>query len=229
MLAPLKLGDFDLFMLGGGGHARVLLDIVALVQPAWRVAILERDVSLCGADVMGARVIGTDEMLQAIAQAQPGAHFAVGLGAVGNCGPRRRLFHLAVSLGLSPQTLIHPSANISQYAFVAGGAQLLPACIVNVGARIGRNTIINSGAIVEHDCVVMDHAHIATGACIASTVTVGEGAHIGAGACVRQCLHIGDGAVVGIGAAVVQDVLPGTVVGGVPARPLRAGKNENQR
>lgn len=226
MLAPLKLGDFDLFMLGGGGHARVLLDIVALVQPAWRVAILERDISLCGAEMMGARVIGTDEMLQEIARVRPGAHFSVGLGTVGNCAPRRLLFELAFSQGLSPQTLVHPTAIISKYAYVAEGAQLLPACIVNAGARIGRNAIINSGAIVEHDCVVMDHAHVATGACLASTVTVGEGAHIGAGASVRQCLHIGDGAVVGVGAAVVQDVLSGAVVGGVPARPLRTGKNE---
>lgn len=222
----MKLDHFDLFMLGGGGHARVLLDILSLVHSEWRVGILDKEVSLHGTTFMGAIVLGGDEVLEQIAREKPGARFAVGLGAVGDCEPRRRLFDRALSLGLSPQTLVHPSAIISKFAQVAEGAQLLPSCVVNAGAKIGSNTIINSGAIVEHDCVVMDHAHVATGAVLASTVTVGEGAHIGAGASVRQCQKIGNAAVVGMGAVVIRDVPPGMVVMGVPARSLiRRSKN----
>jgi acyl-[acyl carrier protein]--UDP-N-acetylglucosamine O-acyltransferase len=73
----------------------------------------------------------------------------------------------------------------------------LPGSIVNAGARLGRNVIINSGAVVEHDCVIGDHVHVASGAVLASAVNVGAGAHIGAGAVVRQCIEIGASVMVG--------------------------------
>jgi len=89
---------------------------------------------------------------------------------------------------------------------------------------LGVNVIINSGAVVEHDCVVGDHVHVATGAHLAGAVRIGAGAHIGIGATVKQGIAIGANAVVGAGAVVVKDVLPDTLVVGVPARLFRKSK-----
>jgi acetyltransferase-like isoleucine patch superfamily enzyme len=86
------------------------------------------------------------------------------------------------------------------------------------------NVIVNTGAIVEHDCVLGDHSHVGPGARLGSAVTVSEGAHIGMGASVRQCVRIGRNSVVGVGAAVVSDVPDDTIVVGVPAHPLRKVK-----
>ena len=76
-----------------------------------------------------------------------------------------------------------------------------------------RNVIVNTGAIVEHDCYVGDHVHIASGAVLAGGVVVGEGAHVGASASVRQGVRIGPGALWpwGRGHADVRD---GAVVAG---------------
>jgi acetyltransferase-like isoleucine patch superfamily enzyme len=98
--------------------------------------------------------------------------------------------------------------------------------MVNAGAALGVNVIINTGAIVEHDCVVGDHVHIATGSRLCSTVHIGTGAHIGAGAIVRQLITIGEEAIVGAGAVVVKDVEPWTVVVGVPARVLKQRRKD---
>jgi acetyltransferase-like isoleucine patch superfamily enzyme len=54
-----------------------------------------------------------------------------------------------------------------------------------------------------------------------SPVVIGNDVWIGAGAVVRRGVTIHDGAVVGAGAVVVDDVAPYTIVGGVPARPIR--------
>jgi acetyltransferase-like isoleucine patch superfamily enzyme len=50
---------------------------------------------------------------------------------------------------------------------------------------------------------------------------VGHDVWIGSGVTVLRGVRIGDGAVVAAGAVVVRDVAPYTVVGGVPARPIR--------
>ncbi len=206
-------------ILGGGGHARVLLDCIAASGAAVVEGILDADARRAGASLQGVPFLGGDDRLGEVA-ARGVTHFVVGVGGAGDNGPRRRLFELARSAGLSPLTVRHPSAVVSPWSVLGAGCQLLPGSIVNAGAVLGQNVLVNSGAVVEHDCAVGDHAHIATGAVLASTVTVGEGAHVGAGATVRQCLTIGAGAVVGAGAAVVRSVPPGTMVAGVPARRL---------
>src|SRR3989338_4701035 len=52
-------------------------------------------------------------------------------------------------------------------------------------------------------------------------VTIGNDVWIGDGALIMGGISIGDGAIVGAGAVVVKDVEPYSIVGGVPARPIR--------
>jgi sugar O-acyltransferase (sialic acid O-acetyltransferase NeuD family) len=223
---PKKPGSPRCVILGGGGHACVLIDCIRESGLSEIEGILEADSSLRGRKVLDVLVLGGDELLRGLA-AGGVTHFVVGLGGVGDNGPRRRLFELGCSCRLIPLTVRHPSAMVSRWATIGRGCQLLPGSIVNAGAALGKNVIVNSGAIVEHDCDVGDHVHIATGARLASTVRVGMGAHVGASATVRQCIRIGTGVIVGAGAVVVKDVEPGAVVAGVPARSIRQKKKES--
>lgn len=206
-------------VLGGGGHARVLIDLMREAGHAAPLGILDSDASRWGGDLDGVPILGGDDLLPQL-RGQGVTLFVVGLGSVGDARPRRALFDFALGHALEPLTLRHPSAVCSGAARVGRGCQLLPGSIVNAGASLGVNAIVNSGAIVEHDCVLGDHVHVATGARLASSVYVAPGAHIGIGAVIRQCISIGEGAVIGAGAVVVRDVAPATTVVGVPAKPI---------
>ena len=210
-------------VLGGGGHARVVIEALQAGGAATPIAVLDANRALWGTKILGVPVLGGDERLPHVVQQQV-RHFVVGLGGVGDNQPRRRLFDHAVASGLRPLTVCHPSAIRSPSAAIGEGTVLFPGSVVNAGVRLGLNVIVNTGAIVEHDCVVGDHAHLASGAILASAVKVGAFAHIGAGVTVRQGLFIGAGALVGAGAVVVKDVDPWVVVVGVPAHPLRGGR-----
>ena len=55
----------------------------------------------------------------------------------------------------------------------------------------------------------------------AARVTIGHDCWIGHGVIILPRVTVGDGAVIAAGAVVSRDVLPYSVVGGVPARPIR--------
>jgi sugar O-acyltransferase (sialic acid O-acetyltransferase NeuD family) len=212
-------------VLGGGGHARVLIDSLQASESAVIYGVLDADRSLLGQSLLGVTILGGDDLLPGLIE-RGVTHFAVGLGSIGNSHLREQLFEAGVNCSLKPLTVMHPSSTCSVWAEIGAGAQLFPASVVNAGAKLSENVIINSGAVVEHDCIIGAHAHIATGAKLSGGVQVGAGAHIGAGAVIKQNLSIGAGAIVGAGACVVKDVEPGVVVVGVPARMLREVKDE---
>jgi phosphonate metabolism protein (transferase hexapeptide repeat family) len=60
----------------------------------------------------------------------------------------------------------------------------------------------------------------------AHAVTIGHDVWIGHGATVMAGVTVGTGAVVGAGAVVTRDVAPYTIVGGVPAKPIRRRVDE---
>jgi len=81
---------------------------------------------------------------------------------------------------------------------------------------------------VAHNCYIGKRTQISAGTILAGSVTVGQDCWFGLNSTVRggfgQKTVIGDGAFIGVGAVVLNNVLPGDVVVGNPARVLR-GKN----
>lgn len=207
-------------ILGGGGHARVLIDSLQMGGIAIPYAVLDPDHRRQGQALFGVPILGDDSLLPELVS-QGVNCFAVGLGSTGDTRPRQRLFELGLSYLLKPLTIVHPASVCSKWANVGMGSQLLAGSVINAGATLGTNVVVNTGAVIEHDCIIDNHVHIATGAQLASTVHVGEGSHIGIGSSVRQCVQIGRNVIVGAGTVVIKDVPDNVVVVGVPARVLR--------
>ncbi len=77
---------------------------------------------------------------------------------------RRELFGRFAALGYRFPVISHVSAAIAFDATLGDGAQVMAGAVIQPAARIGRNVLVNTRAVVEHDCVVGDHAHVAPGA-----------------------------------------------------------------
>jgi len=205
--------------LGAGGHAKVVIEILRLLGGYDIIGLLDSRPETRGSTVLGIKVLGDDSLLPEIHGR--GVRYAfVGVGGVGDSGPRARLYALARENGFEMTCAVHPQSMISPSAVIGDGPTVMAAAVINADACLADNVIINTGAIVEHDCIIGNHVHVATGARLGGAVVVADGAHIGLGAGVRQGLRIGRNAIVGAGAMVVDNVPDNLTVVGVPAKPL---------
>ena len=93
----------------------------------------------------------------------------------------------------------------------------MAGAIVQPGAKIGRHCIINTGACVDHDCIIEDFVHIGPNSALAGGVTVGEGTFVGIGSSVVPYVTIGKWSTIGAGSAVITDIPDNCMAAGVPA------------
>lgn len=211
--------DERCIVIGGGGHAKVVLDAVLTSGKYTPVGVLDRDVTLWNTLVCGVRVLGGDELLKQLFD-QGIRNVMIGLGGVSNNQPRKTLAELVSKQGFEVIGVVHPTASISKFSEIHLSAQIFDGVHIGPAVQLHEGVIINTHALIEHDCEVAAFAHVASGAVLGGEVQVGSMAHIGSGATVRQKIKIGVGAVIGAGAVVVRDVEDGDVVVGVPAKSL---------
>ena len=96
--------------------------------------------------------------------------------------------------------------------------------LTKYGASIGKNCMINTGVIIEHDCKIGDYCHIAPGVHISGTVSIGELSFIGIGATIIQGIKIGKNVTIGAGSVVIKDIPDNVIALGNPAKIVKSKK-----
>lgn len=211
-------GDrLPVIVIGGGGHAKVLISTL-LSQQSEVLGFV--DVRLPLQSILGIPHLGDDSEVLRYAPAQ--VRLINGVGSVGSSDARRAVYERFRKAGYHFNSVVHPSAIIAPDVELSDGVQVMAGSIIQPGTAVGANVIINTGARIDHDCSIESHAHIAPGAILSGHVHVGTASHIGTGACVIQNVKIGRGAIVGAGAVVIRNVPADSTVIGVPASPVAA-------
>lgn len=208
----------QLVVIGGGEHARVLIDAAVSRPDLWQVRGFV-DVAPCEETTRRAGLphLGDDIAGLKLA-AQEDVRFVLGIAGLGSRDLRAALAKRYEEAGARWATIVHTSAWISPSASLEGGVFVSARATVNSGARVEKHSVINTGAVIEHDVVVGEFAQVSPGATIGGGCQVGVNAYVGLGASVRDHVSIGESATVGMGAVVVSSVPARVVVVGNPAR-----------
>jgi sugar O-acyltransferase (sialic acid O-acetyltransferase NeuD family) len=196
----------DILLIGAGGHAQ---SCIQLIESSGEFSILGLIGSAeeVGASVLGYRVLGTDADLQNLRQHCQ--HAVVAIGQIRPSPVRERMFRQLRAMSFEMPTIIAPDAIISRHATIGSGSVVMHGVIVNAGARIGNNCIMNSRCLVEHGAHIGDHSHIATGAIVNGDASVGKGSTLGSSSVLREGRNIGNDCLVGMGLAVRHDLPDG--------------------
>ncbi len=205
-------------MLGGGGHAASLLDILAskgiqvkvIVAPAITFSPILHQGIQCFTHDDEVLNFASDEYL-----------LINGIGSMPNSSLREKVYSRFKSLGYQFATVIADSAYVSPQAKLAEGVQIMNRATVCYGVSIGANTIVNTAASIDHDCHIGAHVHMAPGVVMSGDVYVDDCVHIATGANVINGISIGRNSIIGVGANITKSLPTRSLAYGIRAKIVK--------
>ena len=174
--------------------------------------------SKVGDKVAGYPIIATDDDLNKLVKEY--GNFIITIGQIKSAKIRADKFFQLKELGANFPVIISPRAHVARTAIIGEGTIVMHDVIVNSGAKIGKNCMLNTKSLIEHEAVIGDHVHVATSAVVNGQCTIGSEVLLGSGSVLVNNIRVADRVVIGAGSVVVKDVsIPGTYVG-TPVRKL---------
>ncbi|MDC1535392.1 acetyltransferase [Gammaproteobacteria bacterium] len=203
-------GSKKYILMGAGGHASVLLDIMRM---------LEYNIyGVCDPSFIDTnnkwndlKLLNSDDYVLSLDPDE--FNIVNGIGVLPGNEMRIMLQKKIDDSNLLSPTLIHPSASISSKAHLSSSSvQVMSGVVIQTGSKILANTIVNTSASIDHDCLIDKNVTISPGVNICGGVIVEENVFIGAGATIIQGVHIKKNSIIGAGTTVLKDVSEGSKI-----------------
>jgi hypothetical protein len=157
--------DYDpslIIVYGGGGHGKSLIDLLRSLD-VYKISGILDDGLPAGTQIMSVPVLGGAELLGELPER--GIRQAVNaVGGIGNIRVRMMVFNRLAEAGFICPTLVHPSAVLEESATLALGVQVFPLAYVGSDVKVGYGSIINTSAVVSHECSLGDYTNVSPGA-----------------------------------------------------------------
>lgn len=203
-LDNLNIDNKSIVIIGGGGHAKVCIEILELTGNYNIIGIIDKNVKP-GKLINQYKVLGNDQILPELFKL--GCRLAVnGIGSVSDIKFRKVFHEKIINLGYDIPNIIHPKAIIEKSVRLGTGNQIFAGAIISSNVEIGENNIINSGAIISHDVKVKNNSHLAPGCILAGSVEIGNQVLIGMGSTIYLGCKIGSNVVIKNGANIYTDI-----------------------
>jgi len=117
-------------------------------------------------------------------------------------------------------TLIHPSANVSEYAKIGKNVLIMAGVCITSNAIIEDHVCILPNTVVHHDSKIGNYTLIGSNVTVAGNTEIGNNCYIGSGSSIINNISIGNHVLIGMGTNVIRNIEQGTKVVGNPARTI---------
>jgi UDP-N-acetylbacillosamine N-acetyltransferase len=139
------------------------------------------------------------------------------IAASGDNRTRQRQVAAIHGRGWPLATLISPTATISREASISEGCFIGHHAHVGPLSHIGTACILNTGAVVDHECTIGDYTHVSVNSSVAGRCRLGSFVFLGTGAVVIDNGYIADSITVGAGSVVIRPLVESGTYVGAPA------------
>lgn len=206
-----------IILLGAGGQAKIVLDLLDKNHQYEVVAVLDDDEALHNTKILNSVVKGDIKSLINYSSDEIG--FIV---CIADNKRREEIFNNSIDLGYEPLNVISRIANISNFATLGKGIAIADMCNIHPDVILGDNIIIGPMTSVAHDSKVESHVHLSSGCRLAGNVTIQEYADLGTAVSVIPGKTIKKHSIIGAGAVVVKDIEPYSLAVGIPAKRIKS-------
>lgn len=177
-------------LVGGGGHCRACIDVIESENRFAISGIVDQQGKDLAPSVLGYPLLGDDSELENLRKQC--RYALVTVGQVGASHIRQRIFNQLKQHGFTLPVIISSTAQVSRHATIEEGTIVMHRTVVNAGAYVGKNCILNSGSLIEHDARIGDHTHISTVAAVNGDAVVGGGSFVGSNATIVHGVTLAD-------------------------------------
>lgn len=207
-----EMNPQEVILVGAGGHALSIAEFAQNEITGYISNEANIDMPGCwfGDDSVAPDLVAQGKLF----------HMAYVYSGLPSMGKRRKLLEDYGAIGAQFATLIAPSALITPKTEIGKGSAIMAGTIIN-RSYIGRNVIVNSGVIVEHDCMIGENTFIGPGAVIGGFTTIGENCFIGLGARIGNGLSIGNNISISMGAIVNRNLTEPGIYHGSPLKHFK--------
>lgn len=203
-----------IILIGGGGHCKSVIDVIE-EENRFEIAGIIDVKEKIGLKVLNYPIIASEDELHEICKEY--RYFFITVGQIKSALLRIKLFDAVKKEGGSLPVIISPKAHVSKYSKLDDGTIVMHYSMINASAIVGKNCIINTGAVIEHDSIIGDNCHISTGAYINGNCKVGENSFLGSGSITLQGISIGNNNIIGAGSVIRENTKASALYAGNPA------------
>lgn len=203
----------DVIVYGAGDHGLVVADSILGLSHLNLIGFIDDSLPV-GTRKLGYAVLGGKDVLME----KSGFNVAIGCGLIEH---RLRISKIIDKIDCSLISIVDATACVSRFARIGRGVYVGKRAVINTNAIIQDYSVINTSAIVEHDCQIGSYSEVSVNACVGGAVKIGNRSYIGIGAAVRDHLQIGNGSIIGAGSVVVSDLSDHKLCYGIPAKVVK--------
>lgn len=200
----------SIIVFGGGGHAKSVMEMVRSIGGFDIIGIVDDKIpaitSILNIPVLGSRIsLGEIRKL--------GVRYAAnGVGGILDIRVRKMIFELLDFEDFVTPNLIHPRATVEASSIISDGVQVFSNAYIGSDTKLEPRCMVNTNAIISHDCIIGAYSHVAPGALLAGHVEVGEMCLVGMGVTTAIGIRIGNNVRIGNGAIINSDVPSKTII-----------------